>query len=69
MDVIRDCKNRIACKGNAQTGDIETVYKGHKTRTRLPVGGVFTIERDDVITKITRISTTAFKVESHAHAA
>lgn len=69
MEVIRDCKGRVACKGDAATGDVESAYKGHKTRTRLSIGEVFTIERDDIITKVTRISTTAFRVESHARAA
>lgn len=69
MEVIRDCKGHIACKGNATTGDVEALYKGHKTRTRLSVGEVFTVEREGVVTNVTRVSNTAFRVESHAHAA
>ena len=69
METFRDCKNRVACMGDATTGLVESLYKGVKTRTELPVGAVFTVERDHVITKITRISTTAFQVESHDLAA
>lgn len=69
MEVIRDCNGHIACKGNATTGDVESLYKGHKTRTRLSIGEVFTVEREGVITNVTRVSNTAFQVESHAQAA
>lgn len=69
METFRDCKNRIACMGDAATGLVESLYKGVKTRTELSVGAVFTVERDDVVTKITRISTTAFHVESYDLAA
>ena len=65
METFRDCKNRIACMGDAATGLVEALYKGVKTRTELSVGAAFTVERDDVVTKITRISTTAFQVESY----
>lgn len=64
MVEIRDCKDRLACKGNAETGLVEAMYKGQTTRTRLSLGEVFTIERDGVITNVTRISRTAFQVES-----
>lgn len=65
METFRDCKNRIACMGDAATGLVESLYKGCKTRTLLPIGAAFTVERDEVITKVTRISTTAFQVESY----
>jgi hypothetical protein len=55
--------------GDAATGLVESLYKGVKTRTELSVGAAFTVERDDVVTKITRISTTAFRVESYDLAA
>jgi len=69
VETFRDCKNRIACKGDAATGLVESLYKGCKTGTRLSVGAEFTIERDGVVTKITRVSTTAFHVESYDLAA
>ena len=69
METFRDCKNRIACMGDATTDLVESLYKGCKAKTTLSVGGEFTVERDDVVTKITRISTTAFRVESYDLAA
>lgn len=69
MEILRDCIGRIACKGDATTGLIETLYKGHKTRTKIPIGEKFIIEREDTVTTITRINTTAFQVESHRCAA
>lgn len=65
MEIIRDCKNRVACMGDAATGLVEFLYKGVKTRTKLSVGAAFTIERDDIVTRVTRISATAFQVESY----
>lgn len=69
VETIRDCKGRIACKGDAHTGVIEAVYKGHRTRTQLSIGEAFTVEREGIVTEVTRISSTAFRVESHASAA
>ena len=69
METFRDCKNRIACMGDAATGLVESLYKGCKTRTLLPIGAAFIVERDEVITKVTRVSTTAFQVESYDLAA
>lgn len=65
MEEIRDCKGRLACKGNAETGAIVCMYKGYKTSTNLGVGDKFTIEREGIETVITRISPLAFAVESH----
>jgi len=64
-----DCKGRLAATGNAKTGLVENHYKGQKTKARLQIGESLTIERENVITIITRISTTAFNVESHLLAA
>ena len=69
MEEIRDCNGRIACKGNATTGLIEVLYKRCKTSTQIPVGGTLRIERDGVVTIVTRLSDSAFHVESHANAA
>jgi hypothetical protein len=65
MEEIRDYKGRLACKGDATTGNIESIYKGHRTKTCLSVGDSFVVERDGIITEVTRISTDAFQVESH----
>lgn len=65
MEEIRDCKGRIACKGNADTGLVEVVYKRCKTSTQISIGGTFKIEREGVVTIVTRINNSAFYVESH----
>jgi hypothetical protein len=51
--------------GNAATGLVECLYKGHKTRTHLGIGDDFTIEREGIETIITRVSNMAFNVDSH----
>lgn len=69
MVEIRDYRGRLACKGNASTGFIEALYKGQKVRTTLSIGEVFSVERDGVLTEVERVSTRAFKIESHIIAA
>ena len=69
METIRDCKNRVACKGDAATGLVESQYKGFETSTQLSIGAAVTFKRDGVITKVTRVSDTAFLVESYYLAA
>lgn len=64
MEEIRDCKGRLACEADAATGLIETLYKGYRTRTKIPIGGTFTIEREGIVTIISRISSKAFSVNS-----
>ena len=65
MQELRDCKGRIACMGNASTGFVECLYKGHKTRTHLNIGDNFIVEREGIETIITRVSDMAFAVDSH----
>lgn len=69
MEVIRDCYGRIACKGNANTGLVEVLYKRCKTSTQIPIGGTLRIELDGVVTVVKRLSNSAFHVESHVNAA
>ena len=69
MEEIRDCTGRIACKANATTGFVEVSYKRCKTSTQIPIGGVFTIERENVITLITRINDAGFNIKSFTCAA
>lgn len=69
MKDIRDCKGRIACKGDVVTGLVEIAYKHFMTSTQLPIGGTIKIEREGVITIVTRASTKAFDIESHPCAA
>ena len=42
----RDCLNRIACYADGATGLVEHEYKKVKTKTIVPVGGEYFIERD-----------------------
>lgn len=69
MEDIRDCIGRIACKGNAATGLIEVAYKRCKTSTQIPIGGTLRIEREGVLTIVTRLNDSAFHVESGVCAA
>ena len=69
MEEIRDCLGRLACCGNAATGYVSSLYKGHRTTTYLSIGETFTVERDNTITVVTRITTSAFKVRSYRIAA
>ncbi len=62
MDEIRDCRQRLVCRADAKTGQVEQGYKQCFTRTKLPIGGQFSIERDGALTVITRVSTTAYVV-------
>ena len=69
MEEIRDCLGRLACRGNAATGYVSSLYKGHRTTAYLSVGETFTVERDNTRTEVTRVTTSAFKVRSYKTAA
>ena len=64
MISFRDCLGRLACMGDPETGLVECLYKGNKTSAVLAVGEVFTVERQEIVTVITRVATNDFKVES-----
>ena len=66
MVELRDASGSLICKGDASTGLIEHIYKRCKTQTHLAIGGYIVIERDDIATKITRISTLHFQIERYA---
>lgn len=65
MEEIRDCKNRLVCKGDARTGLIQSLYKGQRMETRLALGQQLEIERQPTRTTITRVNDAAFQVESY----
>lgn len=65
MIPLHDCLGRLACMGNPITGFVECVYKGHKTSTTLEIGESFTVERQNTITIITRLSNNHFDICSH----
>lgn len=64
MEPIRDCKDHIVCYADAATGMLESRYKKQMTRTCVPIGGVFTIVRDETETNIIRMSDREFSVSS-----
>ncbi len=65
MILFRDCLGRLACKGDPVTGLVECVYKGNKTSTVLATGETFTVERQNVVTTVTKIAEHEFSVVSH----
>ena len=62
---ITDCKDRCACFADAATGLIEHEWKKVVTKTRIPIGGEYTIQRDVTITILRRISTGEFEINSY----
>ena len=69
MFQIRDCIGRLACVVDTKTGLLEQAHKGCKTRIILRPGETFTIEREGIITDITRTETSAVKVNSRKRTA
>ncbi len=65
----KDCRERCICYADPATGEIEHEYKREKTSTQIPIGGKYRVERDDVITILTRISDQEFTVDSYRKAA
>lgn len=68
MIPFHDCLGRLACMGNPETGLVECLYKGNKTSAVLAIGETFTVERQDIVTIITRVAAHDFKVESQKKA-
>ncbi|OXS26897.1 MAG: hypothetical protein BI182_12260 [Acetobacterium sp. MES1] len=64
MERIHDCKGRMACMGNVKTGLLEVLHKKHRTSATIPNGGIFKIEREDVITIVTRMND-KFEIQSY----
>lgn len=58
-----DRKNRCACFADPETGLIEHSYRGVKTKTQIPIGGEYSIERDETITTLRRTQNDYFEVE------
>lgn len=54
MEIIRDCLGRIVCKVNAADGTVETKYGKIRVLTRVAIGDSYCIERDNVVTWVTR---------------
>lgn len=60
---VRDYKDRRACLVDDDTGIVEHEYRKVKTKTVVPVGHEYTIERDTTITKLKRVTAQRFEVE------
>ena len=56
---IRNSKGRLLCKANDQSGMVETEGP-HKSvcKFNIPVGGSFTVTRENIISRVTRTKTT-----------
>lgn len=66
---IRNSDNRLLCMANDSTGEVETQGPHHSSYIfYIPVGGTFTVVRDDLRSLVTRTAT-AFTVEDYALAA
>ncbi len=57
MKEIRDKRDRIACKGDPQTGRLDCLYEKYCVVLTLLPGQTATIQRDDCITFVTRTET------------
>ena len=62
MDVIRDVRGRVVCKGDPNIGIIETRYCKFAVKTVLSKGESISIERDGSITKIVRTEDSRFLI-------
>ena len=47
---VIDCRKRCACYVDALTGRVEHEWKRVRTKTWIPIGGVYQIERDGTVT-------------------
>ena len=56
---IRNSKGRLLCKANDQSGMVET-EGSHKSvyKFNIPIGGSFTVTRENIISRVTRTKTT-----------
>lgn len=64
---IRNSKGRLLCKANDQSGMVETVGP-HKSSCQfsVPIGGSFTVTRENVISRVTRTETAFIVVDTVA---
>ncbi len=69
MEIIRDYKGRIVCKANASDGHIEIKYRSLTIRATVGIGDTYTVEREGIITEVTRTSESHFSVSSYQQSA
>lgn len=65
MEEIRDCRGKLVCMANGQTGVIERLTSKDRIYISLPVGGKFAFETKDAYTIIERINDKLFYVNSY----
>ena len=65
LEKVTDCKNRCVCYADAMTGLIEQEWKKVRTKTRIPIGGEYWIERDSTVTILRRVSIERFEITSY----
>lgn len=65
LERINDCRKRCACYVDALTGQVEHEWKRVRTKTCIPVGGEYQIERDGTVTILRRISVEKFEIKSY----
>lgn len=68
MVKIRDSLGRLICMADTATGLIETKYRDLTVYFTLSIGSSYTVTRDGITTRITRIDTSHFLVSSIAAA-
>ncbi len=69
LEKITDCKNRCVCFADPMTGLIEQEWKKVRTKTRIPIGGEYQVERDVTVTILRRVSIEKFEIRSYEIAA
>jgi hypothetical protein len=65
MKAYKDCRERCVCYADAETGLIKHEYRHEKTSTHIPIGGTYRIERDSIVTILTRVNRQEFRKESY----
>lgn len=63
MEPYYDARNRICCYADVLTGVIEHEYKHVKTKVCLPIGGEYSLERDNTVTIFRRTEKSEFEIE------
>lgn len=60
---LRNSKGRLLCKADDQSGMVETQGPHHSSYAfNIPIGGSFTVTRENIVSRVTRTKTT-FVVE------
>ncbi len=65
MKQYKDRLGRCVCYADAVTGIVEHEYKKVKTKTTVPIGSEYIVERDNIITILKRVDTVDFQVTSY----